>query len=246
MAIYIRQQRNDTMIDRCDSCGIRRSVKPYYNSGSCYCRPCTKRANMYWAQNIIQPLAIEQIYAKAFPDATVRENDREAYSNELARTLDMVSGVDKILSFPTYHVNVGQRFRHFWHEDGERIVYEYWPQFTLRESEMGRYRDALANGGIIPALYAYGYANESDDGFGHFYIVRFKDWLTYHESPSTVNQHKMGFFDRSSDRENNFYYLDWRNIPKRFFALDWHGGDIEPVKIGGTIPQPTQLWLSMD
>ena len=133
-----------------------------------------------WAVNKIQPLAIEQVYHKQWPSATLIELDKDRKS-ELARVLD-IAGADKLIRYRDGGISfIGQRMRRYETVVGVNGKIKY-DDFTLRRSrpsgrptEAGKIVVAFQRNGLIAAFSAYGIVNRLEVGFERFRLFDF--WL---------------------------------------------------------------------
>lgn len=131
--------------------------------------------DVIWVIQKMQPIAIEQVYSKVWPQCSIHSLDDDQ-TNRLKVVLD-VSGADKLLIWPNGTTSfLGQRFRrpHCGFDD-----------FTLRlkrrsgyEAEAYKVLDALRENKNLAAYYAYGHVNQNEDGFKRFRILNFRKFLS--------------------------------------------------------------------
>lgn len=131
-----------------------------------------------WAAKKMQPIAIEQIYSKVWPEVEIIPLDDE-WNDPLKKILDP-AGCDKLLKWTTGEIAfLGQRFRKY-----ESTIAKGYDDFTLRfetkygySTECQKIRNAFNNNRFIATYYAYGHANVKEDDFYKFRILYFKKFL---------------------------------------------------------------------
>lgn len=162
----------------------------------------------------MQPIALAQFYSKIWPGADVIELDKDV-RNKLAKIID-IGGADKVLRFPDAGLAfLAQRFRRY-----DEIQFD---DFTLRrdrpsgiKTEFQKAKLALERGGFIASYYAYGHANENEDGFIRMRILKFREFM----EAVLSGELKLGI-GRNPNGSSTFWKIPFKNIPARFFLIDY-------------------------
>jgi hypothetical protein len=135
--------------------------------------------------------------------------------NQVAVAID-IGGADKMVCFPDGGLAfLGQRFRRW-----EQRKYD---DFTLRKdrpsgtlTEFGKIKLALQRGGFIAGYYAYGHANETENGFIRFRILKFKELVD-----AIIAGEYQPKTERNPNGSSTFYALPFNSIPPRFFLINY-------------------------
>lgn len=187
----------------------------------------------------MQPIAIEKIYKRLWPGATIHQTDIK--NDQLSKSFDRIGNTDKTIITPQAIIQISQRIRQS----------KYWlngrfRDFTLREAEYNRMTAAMDAGGMLPNYYAYGYATDTFDDFLRFFVIRFPDWFEYIHRSMIPPQHRLRFKKNNGGQEN-FYWIPWNFIPVEFVVTRYVLGittDIQPIgKKQGVVIQ-LSLWAN--
>lgn len=174
----------------------------------------TFETDIDWSVNIIQPLAVNQIYATVWPGADIVPLDDDRH--DILKSILDIAGADKLICWPDGGVGfLGQRFR--------RYEKRRWDDFTLRATrpsgqltEAGKITAALGRAGLIAGYYAYGHVNETETGFLRFRILEFRTFCTMWQSgdlPPTEVRH-------NRDGSSTFYCWRFSVMPTSLFVYN--------------------------
>lgn len=172
------------------------------------------RADWEWATIVMQPYAITQFYNKLWPGIKIIEIDNQV-KNELAQIID-IGGADKALRFPDGGLAfLAQRFRR--HNEAK------FDDFTLRrdrpsgiKTEFEKVKLAFERRGFIASYYAYGHANEQENGFIRMRILKFREFV----EAVLRSDFALGI-GQNPNGSSTFFKIPFKTIPPRFFILDY-------------------------
>lgn len=167
-----------------------------------------------WALDM-QPYAIRQFYSRLWVGAKIIELDI-ARKNQLAQVID-IAGSDKMIKFTDGGLAfLAQRFRRY-----EELKYD---DFTLRNTrpsgtptEWGKLKLALQRNGFIAGFYAYGHANENEDGFIRMRILKLREFAEAILS-GMIQLNRIG---QNPNGSSDFLIIPFSSIPREFFILDY-------------------------
>jgi hypothetical protein len=173
----------------------------------------------------MQPIAIEKVYRRLWPNADIHEVDLSRET--LACSIDRIGNADKVVVTEQTVLLLAQRIRqaNVWLDGRYR-------DFTLRWAEVQRLQNAYESGGALPNYYAYGYATATLDDFLRFYVLRFPEWWEYSQQSWIPTAHKLQLKDMKG-RQESFWYVAFANIPERFIIARYVFGlpnTIQPVE----------------
>jgi len=183
-----------------------------------------------WVLEIQKTLAIPLIYTQVWPNCEIKCLD-DNEDDQLKKILD-ISGADKLIKWKNGTVSfLGQRFRTY-----ESSLAKDYDDFTLRKerpqtdykAECYKIIDALENGKLLAAYYAYGHVNIKETGFEKFRILHFRrfieKWVNNELEPYQQPYNK--------DNSSNFYAWAFNKIPQEciFWELK------EPITLTETDP----------
>jgi hypothetical protein len=150
----------------------------------------------------MQKVAIAQRYPAIFPHYKIIEIDEMAHTDALAKVID-ISGCDKALVARDGHIVwLGQRFR-------QHDQWDQYHDFTIRESEYRRHLKAIQNGGSLPGFYVYGYANQGQDDFLAFLILKYRQFF----QDIRDGRWEMQFKETHKTVQENFYWNAFEELP---------------------------------
>ena len=190
---------NGSVLYRCEVCGHEKpgSYKARKAGSAC-----------------LQRVAIDKRFPARWPKYRILQPDM--MPTELAKVLD-VGGVDTILCSRDGHmVYLGQRFREY-----EVWLNARYRDFTIRQREWHRHLAALADGGVIPAYYVYGYASADKTDFAKLYVVKYREWIADAQKGQTRRPY---FKDRRQGNRRgyeNFYFMPWRQMPDKYIDYSY-------------------------
>lgn len=128
-----------------------------------------------WSDEIMQPVAIRDVYNPLWPNCQVIELDK-AIPKSLASIMD-IAGADKAILHHNGLISfLAQRFR--------RNEYKKYDDFTLRfhrqsgmATEYEKLLSAIKAKTFAAGFYAYGLANPTNTGFDRFRVIDFEAFI---------------------------------------------------------------------
>ena len=181
-----------------------------------------------WVLEIQEKLAIPLIYNQVWPKCEIKCLDDDE-DDKLKKILD-VSGADKLIKWKNGTVSfLGQRFRRY-----KSSLARGYDDFTLRKerpktdykAECYKIIDAIENGKLLAAYYAYGHVNTDETGFEKFRILHFRifieKWVNEELNPCQQPYNK--------DHSSNFYAWPFNQIPHE--CIHWELKD--PITLSDT------------
>lgn len=178
---------------------------------------------------ICQKLALKKVYPAFFPREKYKVIEVDEIDDSLAEILD-IGGIDKLFRARNggYLISLSHRFR-------ESAVWNapHFRDFTIREAEWDRHKEALTNNGTIPNFYGYGYANDSRinakkiTDFHRFYLVDYKKWFA-----DVLNCKTRAPYFKEIDHQENFYWIKWQAIPDNYIVYQYPS----PIALTSSLP----------